>query len=246
MSQAGFIVPDWPAPERVRALSTLRHGGVSEGSYKGLNLGAHVGDDAQAVAANRALLAQPPGPAAQPRWLEQVHGHVAIAADDWLPGIRADACVAMQPDQVCAVLTADCLPVLFCDEAGQCVAAAHAGWRGLLSGVLENTLMLMSAPSSRLLAWLGPAIGPMAFEVGDEVRAAFVGQTPDAEKFFAPNPAGRWQADLAGLARQRLNRLGLERIYGGGFCTASDPERFYSYRRDGQCGRMASMVWLDE
>lgn len=245
MSRPVFILPDWPAPEGVRAVSTQRDGGLSKGIYKGLNLGDHVGDDTQAVSANRELLLQPPGPAAQPRWLEQVHGSMAIAADDWQPGVRADACVSMRPNQVCAVLTADCLPVLFCDETGQCVAAAHAGWRGLLSGVLENTLMLMSAPPPRLMAWLGPAIGPGAFEVGEEVRAAFVGQAPGTEVFFEPNPAGRWQADLAGLARHRLTRLGLERIYGGEFCTASDPERFFSYRRDGQCGRMASMIWLD-
>jgi YfiH family protein len=245
VSSVEFILPDWPAPPGVKALSTLRGGGVSQGVYAGLNLGAHVGDDEQAVAANRALLLQSPGPAGEPLWLEQVHGARAISAMEWMPGVEADACVAMDYHRVCAVLTADCLPVLFCDEAGKSVAAAHAGWRGLLSGVLENALFLMNAPPARVLAWLGPAIGQHAFEVGEEVRAAFVAQDAGAKDFFIANARGRWQADLAGLARHRLRGLGLERIFGGDFCTVSDPARFFSYRRDGQCGRMASLVWLE-
>ncbi len=246
MTRAHFIEPDWPVPAGVRALSTLRTGGVSTGPYQGLNLGAHVGDAPEAVTANRELLARAAGLEGEPLWLDQVHSPRAVYATDWRAGIQADACVALSAGQVCAIMTADCLPVLFCDESGKSVAAAHAGWRGLLSGVLESTLFMMTAPPSKILAWIGPGIGRQAFEVGDEVREAFVGQDAGAAVFFDANSAGRWQADLPGLARHRLNRLGLERIFGGDICTASDPQRFFSYRRDGQCGRMASMVWLEE
>lgn len=246
MTRAHFIEPDWPVPSGVRALSTLRTGGVSTGPYQGLNLGAHVGDAPEAVTANRELLARAAGLEREPLWLDQVHSPRAVYATDWRAGIQADACVALSAGQICAIMTADCLPVLFCDESGKSVAAAHAGWRGLLSGVLESTLFMMTAPPSKILAWIGPGIGRQAFEVGDEVREAFASQDAGAAAFFDANPAGRWQADLAGLARHRLNRLGLERIYGGDVCTASDPQRFFSYRRDGQCGRMASMVWLEE
>ena len=246
MTRACFIEPDWPVPAGVRALSTVRSGGVSTGAFQGLNLGAHVGDEPGAVAANRALLAAAAGYQGAPLWLDQVHSPRAVYATDWQAGVQADACVALAAGQVCAVMTADCLPVLFCDESGQSVAAAHAGWRGLLSGVLESTLFLMNAPPSKILAWIGPGIGQQAFEVGGEVREAFIAQDAGAAAFFEANPAGRWQADLSGLARYRLNGLGLERVFGGDTCTASDPRRFFSYRRDGQCGRMASMVWLEK
>lgn len=246
MSRAHFIEPDWPAPAGVRALSTLRTGGVSSGVYQGLNLGAHVGDAPEAVEENRRLLALAAGLDCEPLWLEQVHSPRAVYAADWQVGVQADACVALSPGQVCAIMTADCLPVLFCDEFGKSVAAAHAGWRGLLSGVLESTLFMMNAPPAKILAWIGPGIGRQAFEVGEEVRQAFVTRDAGATGFFQANPAGRWQADLPGLARHRLNKLGLERVFGGDLCTASDAERFFSYRRDGQCGRMASMVWLEK
>lgn len=246
MTQAYYIEPDWPVPAGVRALSTLRTGGVSHGVYRGLNLGAHVGDAPEAVQENRRLLNQAAGLECEPLWLDQVHSARAVDAADWQAGVQADACVALSPGQVCAVMTADCLPVLLCDQFGKSVAAAHAGWRGLLSGVLESTLFMMNAPPSKILAWIGPGIGPQAFEVGDEVRQAFVTRDAGAAAFFEANPAGRWQADLPGLARHRLNGLGLDRIFGGELCTASDPQRFFSYRRDGQCGRMASMVWLEK
>jgi YfiH family protein len=246
VTRAYFIEPDWPVPAGVRALSTVRTGGVSVGPYQGLNLGAHVGDAPEAVATNRELLARAAGLDSDPLWLDQVHSPRAVNAADWQAGVQADACVALSGGQVCAIMTADCLPVLFCDQNGQSVAAAHAGWRGLLSGVLESTLFMMNAPPSKILAWIGPGIGQQAFEVGGEVREAFVAQDAGAAVFFVPNPAGRWQADLPGLARHRLNGLGLERVFGGDLCTASDPQRFFSYRRDGQCGRMASMVWLEK
>lgn len=242
-----LIRPDWPAPAAVRACVTTRAGGVSAPPYDALNLGAHVGDAADAVVENRARLRRllP----AEPVWLNQVHGiEVAdVDHDDVASGAPpvADAAVARQPGRVCAVLTADCLPVLLCDESGSVVAAAHAGWRGLLGGVLEATLERMAVPPHATLAWLGPAIGPQAFEVGDEVRAAFIAQEARASRGFVPAAqAGKWMADLYLLARQRLERAGVTRIHGGGLCTHSDAERFYSYRRDGQTGRLASLIWI--
>jgi len=236
------IRPDWPAPAVVRACSTTRAGGVSGGPWCGLNLAAHVDDDPLAVRENRdRLVAQLELPA-EPQWLEQVHGVAVrtplVAAD------CADACFEDRPGRVCAVLTADCLPVLLCNTAGTRVAAAHAGWRGLLAGILEHTIAAFADPADQLLAWLGPAIGPTAFEVGDEVRAAFLAEHPASAAHFAAGRPGHWFADLYGLARQRLARGGVERVSGGGLCTFSDAERFFSYRRDGVTGRMASLIWL--
>jgi len=237
---ADVIVPDWPAPPRVRALSTTRAGGSGSGPYASFNLAAHVGDDPAVVAANRRLL----DPGIAPLWLQQVHGtrcvDVAASAD----GVEADASWSRSSALACAVLTADCLPVLLCDDAGTVVAAAHAGWRGLAAGVIEATVAAMAVPGARLMAWLGPAIGPTAFEVGDEVRAAFLRQDAAAATAFVPHGAGKWLCDLYALAARRLARLGVERVYGGGYCTFSEPERFFSYRRDGATGRMATLVWL--
>jgi YfiH family protein len=243
---ASWFVPDWPAPASVHSLVTTRAGGVSRGAYASLNLGAHVGDDESAVRENRARLRAQLG--SGPYWLEQVHGVAVVeakpASADAAP-VQADAALAREAGAVCAVLTADCLPVLFCDTAGSVVAAAHAGWRGLLAGVLEQTLEAMGVPGGEVLAYLGPAIGPQAFEVGDEVRAAFLARAPEAACAFTPGlAAGKWYADLYTLARQRLAGAGVARIFGGGLCTFSDPARFFSYRRDGVCGRMASLIWL--
>lgn len=239
---AEFIVPDWPAPATVRALQTTRRGGCSPAPWNSCNLGDHVGDEPARVAANRALLRrQLPG---EPCWLQQVHGIVAVDAATAPQNAVADAAYSRQAGVVCAAMTADCLPVLFCDRAGSVVAAAHAGWRGLLAGVLEATIAAMAAPPGELLAWLGPAIGPQAFEVGDEVRAAFVAQAGEAAAAFVTHSPGKWLADIERLARQRLTAAGVTAIYGGGWCTVNDPERFFSYRRDGQTGRMASLVWL--
>jgi YfiH family protein len=242
----GWIVPDWSAPANVRALQTTRTGGVSEGSYASLNLGDHVGDDAVAVARNRAILraALP----FEPLWLRQVHGNIVADAKRSVGVPDADAAVARQPDAVCAVMTADCLPLLLCDESGAVVGAAHAGWRGLAGGVIEAAVAAMAVAPATLMVWLGPAIGPQAFEVGEEVRQAFLAHDPAAHKAFVPHPSPtgqKWLADIYLLARQRLGLLGVTRVYGGGLCTFSDADRFFSYRRDGATGRMASLIWLD-
>jgi YfiH family protein len=236
------IRPDWPQPPAVRACSTTRAGGVSRGPWSGLNLGDHVDDDPAAVAENRARLAAHLGLPREPQWLEQVHGtRVRMPG---AAGTCADACVEDRPGRVCVVLTADCLPVLLCNVAGTRVAAAHAGWRGLLAGVLEQTVAAFDDRPGRVMAWLGPAIGPDAFEVGDEVRAAFVAEDAAAQARFRAHGAGHWLADLYGLARDRLARVGVSRVSGGGLCTFSTAERFFSYRRDGITGRMASLIWL--
>lgn len=237
-----WIVPDWPAPARVRALSTTRAGGVSTGPYAGLNLGNHVGDTPVAVLANRRLLraALP----AEPLWLRQVHGTRVVDAAVASIGAEADAALSREAGRVCVVMTADCLPVLLCDRAGRVVAVAHAGWRGLVAGVLEQTVAAMAVAPGQLLAWLGPAIGPAAFEVGDEVRAAFVEADPAAVTGFVAGAPGKWRADLFLLARQRLARLGIGGVYGGGVCTFSDPQRFFSHRRDRVSGRMATLIWI--
>jgi len=239
-----FLVPDWPAPPAVRALVTTRRGGVSTPPYDEFNLAMHVGDDPGAVAANRVRLRR--HVPAEPFWLEQVHGiEVAQAGEGGDVPVCADASVARSPGAVCAVMTADCLPVLFCNDEGSVVAAAHAGWRGLVAGVLEATLAKMAVEPGRVMAWFGPAIGPGAFEVGDEVRAAFLASDPGARMAFTPQAEGKWLADIFMLARRRLMRAGVERIYGGGLCTVSGNDRFYSYRREGVTGRFASMIWFD-
>ncbi len=245
-----WIEPGWPAPTHVRSASTLRLGGVSGGRYAGLNLGAHVGDHPAAVLENRRRLRRALKLPTEPFWLNQVHG-VAVARPAWRTGRppTADVCVynaavGGQPG-VCAVLTADCLPVLFCDRAGTRIAAAHAGWRGLAAGVLARAVEALGVPGDQLLAWIGPAIGPAAFEVGDDVVQAFTSAHPESKSAFVPNPRGRWQADLPALARQELKRLGVGDVHGGSRCTASEPDSLFSYRRDGQTGRMATLIWLD-
>lgn len=242
LSEANLIFPDWPAPAQVKALQTTRLGGYSSGPYKSLNLGEHVGDDPLVVAANRQRLSA--FVPSEPVWMHQVHGTNVIDAAQagCLP--EADGAFASAPDTVCCVMTADCLPVLLCDRAGTVVAAAHAGWRGLLHGVIEATIANMRVPSDELLAWLGPAIGPQAFEVGSEVRESFMNVHGNAKHAFAPQPNGKWLADIYLLARQRLQGAGVTQIYGGEFCTYSDAARFFSYRRDRVTGRMASLIWL--
>ncbi len=243
MSGHPWIVPDWPAPAKVRALITTRAGGASSGAYAGLNLGMGSGDNLEDVAHNRASLAQ--WLPAEPLWLRQVHGTGVIDADSADGTPEADAAVAHREGKVCAVLTADCLPILLCDKNGTVVAAAHAGWRGLRAGVIERTLRAMNRPAEALLAYLGPAIGPEAYEVGMEVRAAFLAADPRSDAAFAPGKPGKYYADLYTLARQRLARSGVVRVFGGGYCTYTERERFYSYRRDGDTGRMASLIWLE-
>ncbi|MDX1561110.1 MAG: peptidoglycan editing factor PgeF [Marinobacter sp.] len=243
-SELPLIVPDWPAPSWVQAACTTRGGGISKPPWHSLNLGAHVGDKPEDVAKNRALLRQWAEPGARSfGWLKQVHG-TSVALLPQAGEVAADASVTSQPGVVCAVMTADCLPVLFCDPAGR-VAAAHAGWRGLCDGVLERTVEHLGNPAG-VLAWLGPAIGPDQFEVGAEVREAFLLHDPQAAVAFVPSPrhSGRYLADLYELARQRLAAAGVLQVYGGGFCTVTDRERFFSYRRDGQTGRMASLIYI--
>ena len=221
---------------------TLRTGGVSTGPYASLNLGDHVGDDPAAVAENRRRVREALALPSEPLWLEQVHG-TAVARFGEAVRPRADASVALAPGQVCAVMVADCLPVLLADRAGTCVAAAHAGWRGLAAGVLEATVAALPVDPAQLVAWLGPAIGPEAFEIGPEVREAFLAVDPEAADAFRPGTGDRWLADAYRLARQRLARAGVTDVHGGGLCTVSDPTRFFSYRRDGVTGRMAALIW---
>lgn len=238
-----WIVPDWPAPSRVRACVTTRGGGCSRGPWDSLNLGDHVGDDPLAVAANRERVVRALGLPAPPLWLKQVHGCDILEAERAQPGCEADGSVSRTPGKVCAVMSADCLPVLLCDRRGGCVAAVHAGWRGLAAGVIEAAVERMGVPSSGILAWLGPAIGPDRFEVGEEVRAAFLERDQGAAENFRP-AGSRWLADIYALARARLRHCGVEAVYGGAWCTFSDEARFFSYRRDGVTGRMASLIWL--
>ncbi|MGH8460219.1 MAG: peptidoglycan editing factor PgeF [Stenotrophobium sp.] len=240
-----LLRPDWPAPTRVCAAVTTRSGGVSCGPYSSFNLGDHVGDQAQHVAQNRERLQLALGLPQQPVWLRQVHGTQVLQLPVTQNTAEADAACTVQPGVACAILTADCLPVLFCNRAGSVAAAAHAGWRGLLAGVLENTVDAMAVPPAGIMAWLGPAIGPEAFEVGAEVREAFVQRDAEADSAFrATAVPGKFMADLYALARLRLDAAGVTQVYGGGLCTHADPARFYSYRRQPVSGRMASLIWL--
>jgi YfiH family protein len=237
------IVPDWPAPKNVKALQTTRRGGVSLPPYDSLNLGDHVGDQSLLVARNRQQFSAVFS--SEPVWLKQVHGINVINAAHAECVPTADASFSRQAEAVCVVMTADCLPILLCDQEGAVVAAAHAGWRGLCDGVIEATVASMKVPGEYLMAWLGPAISQAAFEVGDEVRAAFMAHDPQAKLAFSPTAEGKWLADIYWLACQRLQALGISQIYGGSLCTYRDQDRFFSYRRDGVTGRMASFIWLE-
>ncbi|WP_226067708.1 purine nucleoside phosphorylase YfiH [Dickeya zeae] len=239
-----MLIPDWPAPARVRACSTTRLGGVSNAPYDSLNLGNHVGDSPLHFQDNRQRLLATAGLPVMPHWLQQVHGTQVINLDlvssDSLTG---DAAYTTRQDRVCAVMTADCLPVLFCSANGDEVAAAHAGWRGLQAGVLEETLRHFRSRPADILAWMGPAIGPQQFEVGGEVREAFLQVDPTADCAFVPRN-GKFLADIYQLARLRLAAAGVTQVFGGEYCTVSDSGRFFSYRRDGMTGRMATLIWL--
>mgnify|MGYP006193920885 CR=1 FL=1 len=244
-----WIVPEWPAPRNVKALFTTRNGGAGSqpSPYASLNLGDHVGDDPLTVKQNRALLRRfLPG---EPEWLKQVHGTISINIDedDCTATCEGDAAFSRRPKNVCAVLVADCLPILLCDHAGSVVGVIHAGWRGLAEGIIERTILAIGPLDTPIMAWLGPAIGPDHFEVGEEVRQVFISRDKNATLAFVPsNPCheGKWLADLFLLARQRLANVGVTEVYGGKYCTFSDPARFFSYRRDGLTGRMAGLIWL--
>ena len=239
-----FLPADWPAPPGVRALTTLRHGlGGSRPPFDSFNLGARCGDDPEAVIANRRQLEAALALPSAPRWLRQVHG-VAVAVEPAGDEPEADAAVTATPGTVLAILTADCLPVVLAEKDGGEVAAAHAGWRGLCAGVLEATVAAMRTPAGRLVAWLGPAAGPQAYEVGAEVFEAFTVRDGRARMAFLPTRPGHWKVDLYMLARQRLLDAGVTDVHGGGLCTISDPARFFSHRRDGRSGRIATLAWI--
>ena len=241
MSLADWITPEWPAPRNVRAFVTTRAGGVSEGEYASMNLGLGSGDDLERVARNRAIVrAHLP---AEPFFLAQVHGAV-VATPGGNPMSRADATVTAEARRVCVVLTADCMPVFLANKSGTRVGVAHAGWRGMAAGVLENTARALQSPADEIVAWMGPAIGPDAFEVGPEVREAFMAFDDEAEAAFRSHRPGKYMADLYTLARQRLARAGVNQVLGGGFCTFHERERFFSYRRVQKSGRMGAVIWL--
>ena len=244
-----ILVPDWPAPPGVRAAFTLRSGGISLAPFDSLNVGIHVGDVPQDVRENRRRVSERLQLLAEPAWIEQVHGtdvaDLDAPATGATPGnTAADALFTRHPRRVCVVQVADCMPVLLAARDGSCVAAAHAGWRGLAAGVLEATIRRFGTPPAPLIAWLGPAIGPEHFEVGSEVRDAFVSRDFGAAAAFSANARGRWQCDLAALARRRLTAAGVTDVFGGQWCTYADAARFFSFRRDGRCGRMAALIWL--
>ncbi len=236
-----WLRPDWPAPANIHAATTLRGGGVSRGAYGSLNPALHVGDDADLVSQNRHIIKNMLDLPSEPVWLEQIHSNRAVPAMITAPLQQADASYASESGVVCAVLTADCLPLLVCSTDGSQIAAIHAGWKGLLAGIIGNTLAAMG--NNDFLVWLGPAIGPDCFEIGAEVREAFVAKSTAFTPAFEPQANGKWLADIYQLARIELAMLGVDKVYGGGFCTVTDQQRFYSYRRDKITGRMATLIW---
>lgn len=245
MLEVDLIKPSWPAPARVRAAFTLRTGGVSAPPFDSLNVGGHVGDAPEAVTENRRRIRAQLGLPAEPAWLEQVHGTDVVDLDATAPYAPADAAITRRLGRVCVMQVADCMPVLFAARDGSAVGAAHAGWRGLAAGVLEATVRKLGVEPAQLLTWLGPAIGQEHFEVGDDVRAAFIARDAQAASAFEANGRGRWQCDLYALARYRLAAIGVSAISGGRWCTFAHATHFFSFRRDGRCGRMAALIWLE-
>ena len=244
MNAPQIVRPDWPAPDSVQAVCTTRQGGASQPPFASLNLGTNTGDDPAAVTANRQRLENLLGLPSSPSWLNQQHGDMVVRLDQPSAGSLADAAVTGKPEIVLAVLTADCLPVLVCDRSGTQVAAIHAGWRGLAAGILPAALSCLP-PVPDLIAWLGPAIGRNAYEVGLDVRQAITAAIPGSEEYFHPCSADHWLADLPGVARAQLAAMGVGEILGGSVCTYSDEENWFSHRRDGRTGRMATLIWLD-
>ncbi len=238
-----WLVPDWPAPANIHAATTLRRGGVSQGSYSSLNPAPHVGDDTDQVRQNRRIIREMLALPAEPVWLDQIHSNRAVKALKTASPQQADASYTNESGVVCAVMTADCLPLLICSMDGTQVAAIHAGWRGLLAGVISNTVIAIQ--QQNLLVWLGPAIGPDRFEVGTDVRNAFLEKSVEFNSAFKKQSNGKWLADIYQLARTELVALGIAKVYGGTYCTVTEHERFYSYRRDTQTGRMATLIWRE-
>jgi YfiH family protein len=239
-----LISPDWPAPNSIKALSTSRQGGFSLPPYDGFNLGTHVGDEPNTVIKNRDYLVDIAQLPESPRWLNQLHGTRVINSNDWQLNIDADAIISQQNNHICTIMTADCLPLLLCNKQGDTVAAIHAGWRGLAAGIIEKTIAEFHCDPQDILVWLGPAIGPNQFEVGTDVYQTFIIHSAQAIHAFQQTDATHYLADIYLLARQRLTALGISAIFGGDLCTASDPQHFFSYRRDDVTGRMASMIWI--
>lgn len=239
-----FILPDWPAPAHIKAFTTTRFGGVSHSPFDSFNLGDHVGDDSLNVAQNRTILGEQAKLPEPPRWLTQNHSCRVIDSQRWGIGEQGDAIISTTPNHVCPILTADCLPILLCTAQGNQVAAIHAGWRGLANGIIEQTIANFPSDKSNLMAWLGPAIGPKQFEVGQEVVDAYVKHDVLAQQAFQQTDDTHYLADIYLLARQRLHALGVSAIYGGHSCTVTESEQFFSYRRDGITGRMASLIWI--
>jgi hypothetical protein len=238
--------PDWPAPDSISALSTTRSSGHSNKPFDSFNLADHVDDDIADVTKNRAALVQLGQLPRTPCWLNQTHSNKVIHTKDWHTGIEADACYSDRINDICIVMTADCLPLLICDLEGNEVVAIHAGWRGLANNIIEQTVARFKSDNRNLLVWLGPAIGPNAFEVGGDVVDRFIQRDPQAEKAFKAKPNNHYLADIYQLARQQLYQLGIENIFGGNRCTMNEPDNFFSFRRDGQTGRMASMIWINK
>ena len=236
-----WITADWPAPANIHTATTLRTGGVSQGEFSSLNPADHVHDKRQHVLANRQCIKNMLALPTEPAWLQQTHSVDVVCADQVGPGAVADASFTAKSNIVCTVLTADCLPVLLCDQQGLMIAAIHGGWRGLLNGIIENTVSKM--PDTGLIAWLGPAISAQCFEVGDDVRAAFINKSAQFSAAFKEHTPGKYLADIYQIARILLNNAGVQHCYGGQYCTVTDKQRFFSYRRDGQTGRMATMIW---
>jgi YfiH family protein len=241
-----LIYPDWPAPDTIHALSTARQGGFSLPPYDSFNLGTHVGDAPNTVIKNRDYLANVAQLPESPRWLNQIHGARVINSNDWQLNIDADAMVSQQNHHICTIMTADCLPLLMCNKQGNTVAAIHAGWRGLATGIIEKTIAELRCAPQDILVWLGPAIGPNQFEVGPDVYQTFTQHSAKAIQAFQQTDASHYLADIYLLARQRLTALGVSAIFGGDFCTASEKQQFFSYRRDDITGRMASMIWISD
>ncbi len=243
-NNCNWIIPEWPAPSNVKALSTVRTGGYSQSPYDSFNLALHVEDDAEKVLANRELLKTTAKLPAPPFWLKQIHSTIAVEVPAFdLSPVEADASFTFHPNRICAVMSADCLPIIICNKTGTVVSAIHAGWRGLAGGIIEETLKKIACIPNTLLAWLGPAIGSRAFEVKENVLLAFKGDVTETTFQPAKKP-GVWYANLYELARQRLNRLGMSAIYGGEYCTYQESERFYSFRRSGITGRQATLIWM--
>ena len=241
-----WLQADWPAPDFIKAGTTLRQGGVSKGDYASFNLATHVGDELAAVEENRAILTRNLNIPDAPQWLEQIHSTKAVLLPNGETIPKADASYTSKENVVCAVMTADCLPLLVTNKQGSCVASIHAGWRGLCDGIIETTIKKLPVDPESLLVWLGPAIGADVYEVGEEVYDAFIKTEVEAKQAFISVSEGHWLFDIYQLARLRLNKTGVKQIYGGDRCTLSEEQQFYSYRRDDVTGRMASMIWIDK